>query len=239
MLAIMISILLYSIALIVFIVVGPSFVLLSFVLPDALMYKLSKFVSYTTLTTLGIRVEIRGTPPTKGSYIYMFNHGSFIDPFLFALCMKGACTALVAQENYTYPIWRSMLKRWKAIPIERKNREKAIQSIEKAQKLLNKGFDIVILPEGTRTITGKMRRFKKGGFHMAYNTNTPIQPAGCIGAFEFKPKNRWTISPRKVIINFGDPIPVERYPSLGVDGLIKETEIAIKKLTNGKFEDEE
>ena len=73
---------------------------------------------------------------------------------------------------------------------------------------------------------------------MAYNTKTAIQPVGCIGAFEFKPKNRWTISPRKVIVNFGEPIRSDVYPKLGVDGLIKKTEEAIQELTNGKFEDE-
>ena len=74
---------------------------------------------------------------------------------------------------------------------------------------------------------------------MAYNTKTPIQPIGCTGAFEFKPKNRWTISPRKVIVNFGDIIMPDTYEALGVDGLIQKTENEIKKLTNGKFEDEE
>ena len=168
----------------------------------------------------------------------MFNHTSFIDAFVFALCMKGPCTALIAKKNYDYPIWNLMLKRWKGIPIERKNHEQAIKSIEIAQGLIDQGFDIIVLPEGTRTITGNMSRFKKGGFHMAYNTQTPIQPVGCIGAFEFKPKNRWTISPRKVIINFGDPINPSSYERLGINGLLQKTEEAIKNLTNGKFEDE-
>jgi len=235
---VVISIIFYTFSLITFIVIGPLFVLLSFILPDFLMYRMSKSVCYIVLFSLGIRVKIIGEQPKDGSFIYMFNHTSFIDPFLFALCMKGKCTALVAKENYSYPIWRSMLKRWKAIPIDRHNRDKAIQSIERAQELTSQGFDIIILPEGTRTITGYMKRFKKGGFHMAYNTNTPIQPVGCIGAFEFKPKNRWTISPRQILIKFGKPINPNCYSKLGINGIIRETEIAIQQLTNGKFEDE-
>ena len=238
MLSIIISIIFYIIALGVFIIIGPLFVITSFILPDNLMYKASRLVSYLTLLSLGVRVEKRGFTPPNDNFIYMFNHASFIDPFIFALCMKGPCTAIVARENYNYPIWKSMLKRWRAIPIDRHNRDSAIQSIESAQEIINQGYDIIILPEGTRTLTGHMRRFKKGGFHMAYNTKTPIQPVGCIGAFEFKPKNRWTISPRKVIVNFGEPIRSDVYPKLGVDGLIKKTEEAIQELTNGKFEDE-
>ena len=239
MLNILISIVFYLTALCTFIIIGPLFVISSFILSDFLMYKMSKFVCYITLCSLGVRIEKRGKIPIDGSLIYMFNHGSFIDAFIFAQCTKGPCTALVAKENYDYPIWKSMLKRWKAIPINRENKDEAIKSIERAQEVINQGFDIIILPEGTRTITGKMKRFKKGGFHMAYNTKTPIQPVGCIGAFEFKPKNRWTISPRKVIVNFGEMITPDTYEALGVEGLIRKTENEIKKLTNGKFEDEE
>ena len=73
---------------------------------------------------------------------------------------------------------------------------------------------------------------------MAYNTKTPIMPVGCIGAFEFKPKNRWTLSPRKIILNYGEPIDPSCYDELGVNGLVKKTEEEIKRLTNRKFEDE-
>ena len=73
---------------------------------------------------------------------------------------------------------------------------------------------------------------------MAYNTKASIVPVGCIGAFEFKPKNRWTISPRTVTIKYGDKIDGESYSLLGIDGLKKKIENEIKRLTNGKFEDE-
>jgi 1-acyl-sn-glycerol-3-phosphate acyltransferase len=152
--------------------------------------------------------------------------------------MNAPATALVAKENYRYPIWNLMLKRWRAIPIERKNKESAIQSIKTAERILKSGMHVVILPEGTRTITGNLLRFKKGGFHMAYNTKAPIVPVGCIGAFEFKPKNRWTLSPRTITLNYGAPIDPQCYEELGVEGLVKKTEEEIKRLTNRKFEDE-
>ena len=109
----------------------------SFILPDLLMYKMSKFVCYITLCSLGVRIEKRGKIPIDGSLIYMFNHGSFIDAFIFAQCTKGPCTALVAKENYDYPIWKSMLKRWKAIPINRENKDEAIKCFLKSAELGN------------------------------------------------------------------------------------------------------
>ena len=73
---------------------------------------------------------------------------------------------------------------------------------------------------------------------MAYNTKMSIVPIGCIGAYEFKPKTRWTVSPRTITVNFGSPINPDIYEELGVEGLLKKTEEEIKRLTDGKFEDE-
>ena len=233
-----ISIIIYLNALIMIIIIGPLFVIFSFLLPKYWMYQSSKLVCYLVLKSLFIRVHINGSLPKEGNYIYMFNHGSFIDPFIFAYIMESPCTALIAKENYRYPIWKSMLKRWDAIPIDRSNKQAAIESVQAAEEFLKKGMNVIILPEGTRTITGDLSRFKKGGFHMAYNTKIPIVPIGCIGAFEFKPKNRWTLSPRTITVNFGNPIDPDTYDQLGVEGILKKTEEEIKRLSNGKFEDE-
>ena len=232
------SIILYPIALCVFITVGLSFIIVSMFASVNIIHRYSKFVCWICLKSLGIRIKVEGEQPKEGGYIYMYNHSSFIDVFLFGYCTNSPCTAIIAEENYKYPIWSSMLKKYQAIPIQRKNKQSAIESIRKGESLLKLGFNIVILPEGTRTITGNIKRFKKGGFHMAYNTKASIIPVGCIGAFEFKPKNRWTISPRTITIKFGNKIDGESYNLLGIDAIRKKTENEIKRLTNGKFEDE-
>ena len=118
-----------------------------------------------------------------------------------------------------------------AIPIERENRYSAIKSIKKAEQVLKGGIHIGILPEGTRTVDGDIRIMKKGGFHMAINTGTPIIPVGVSGAFNFKPKNRWWFQPGPVYINIGDAINPNIYSKLGIDGLISEVEQAIKMLS--------
>lgn len=238
MIKVLISILIYLMALPIFIIVGILFIIFSFILPTRLMYQSSRIVSWIVLKSLFIRLKIIGDPPHPGKHIYMFNHSSFIDVFLFAYLMQGLTTVIAAKETYKIPIWGSMLKRFNAIPIERKNKNSAINSITIAQDMLSKGYDVVILPEGTRTITGDLIRFKKGGFHMAYNTKASIVPVGCIGAFEYKAKNRWILSPRTVILKFGTPTDPSTYEELGVDGLLSKVEQEIKKLTNRKFEDE-
>ena len=108
-----------------------------------------------------------------------------MDVFLFHLVPRGSYSGVTAVENFNYPVFSLLIRRLKAIPIERNNPRQAIQSIEKAERVLKDGIHIGILPEGSRTTTGKMLPLKKGGFHMAINTKTSIIPVGISGAFDF------------------------------------------------------
>ena len=158
------------------------------------------------MSSLFVWPRLNGTFPSEGTYIIMMNHSSFLDVFIFPLIPRGIYSGSTAIENFKYPIFSSLIRRINAIPIDRKNSTEAIKSIERAQEVLNDGIHIGILPEGSRTITGKMRPLKKGGVHMAKNTKTSIIPVGISGAFLFKPKNRWWLRPGKITINIGDPI---------------------------------
>ena len=180
--------------------------------------------------------KIKGSFPKNGTYIIMMNHSSFLDLFLFPLLPRGAWSGVTAIENFNYPVLSSLLRRLKAIPIERKNLNQAIQSINKAEEALKKGIHIGILPEGSRTVTGQMGPLKKGGFHMAINTSTSILPVGIVGAFGFKPKNRWWLKPGPVTINIGEPIPCDEYKNLGVDGLLNKVEMMLKYLSGEIYE---
>ena len=95
---------------------------------------------------------------------------------------------------------------------------------------------IGILPEGSRTITGEVQPLKKGGLHMAINTNTPIIPVGISGAFLFKPKNRWRLRSGPITINIGEPVNNEEYENLGIDGLLNVVHTNLKKLSGENHE---
>ena len=137
----------------------------------------------------------------------------------------------MAIENYKYPVFGWMLKKWRAIPIERGNINKAKASIQKGEEAIRDGYNVIILPEGTRTVNGKIKAFKKGGFHMAMNINAPILPIGSKGAFEFKPKNRWYIKPGTLTLNVGTIIEPEEFEKLGIDGLVKNVRNQFSNLT--------
>ena len=196
-----------------------------------LFYKIDKLCCHIMLSALLVLPKIKGGFPSDGTYIIMMNHSSFLDVFIFPLVPRGAWTGITAAENFNIPVFSTIIKRIQAIPIERKNRQAAFESIKQAENVLKQGIHIGILPEGTRTLDGKIKPLKKGGFHMAINTNTPIIPVGVSGAFEFKPKNRWWMKPGLVTVNIGDPISINDYTTLGVDGLSTKVKKLIKSLS--------
>ena len=169
-------------------------------------FKLAGPVCRLFMKSLGAKIKVEGIFPEKGSYVVMSNHSSFIDPFIYPFFMKGIFTGIVARYNFKYPIWAQVLKRVRAIPVDRKNRERAIESIKQAEQVLKQGIHIAILPEGTRTLTGKLGIMKKGGFHLAINTGASIIPVGIEGAYEFKPKSTWKLSKGTITVRVGDPI---------------------------------
>ena len=228
--------------LISFIVVVPFFILstcsLFFIkkIFSPIFYTSLRFFSRCLLLCFGVWPLINGSFPKIGPYIIMMNHSSFIDILLFPLIPRGKWTGITAVENFNYPILQNILKMMHAIPINRSNKNDAINSIKKAEHVLKDGMHIGIMPEGERSSAGILLPFKKGGFHMALNTRTPILPVGIIGAFRFKPKNRLWIKPGFIKINIGQPVSLDEKNDYTVNQLSIIIKNEIKLLSEELYE---
>jgi len=201
-----------------------------------LFYVLDKFCCRMIMSILFLWPKVRGAFPKNGTYIIMMNHSSFLDVFIFPLIPRGYYTGVIAAKNFKIPIFSTLIRRIHAIPIDRKNLKGAIDSIKRAERVLKRNIHIGIFPEGTRTLNGQLCPLKKGGFHMAINTQTSIIPVGVSGAFDVKPKNRWWFRPGPIIINIGEAISPNIYDSIGIDGLINKVGKTLEKLSGSAYE---
>jgi len=227
------SIFLYIVGFIYFIIFGLFVIIFSLIFGHQNLFPLLPMLTKIQLLLLGSTVRVKNKIPKEGQYIIMMNHTSFADVFYPIQVARGKYTAILASWNFKIPIWSRMLKSFKAIPVYRRNRNKAIESIKKAEHIIKSlGYHIVIFPEGTRTINGKLQPFKKGGFHMAINTKTPIIPVVVKGGFKFKPKNRWYIKPTIIEIEVCDVINVNEYNKDNLNDLIDKTHSVFKKKLN-------
>ena len=167
----------------------------------------------------GVRLAVEGAFPADGTFIVMANHASSLDMFVLPAILPGRFTGVMAAEMMNYPLLLPVLRRLKVVPIARENQERALESLRIAGEALRAGYHVALLPEGTRSLDGNLLPFKSGGFYMATATRAPILPVGIEGAFEYKPKTRWTIAPRTVTVRIGRPVTPAEYDRLGTAGL--------------------
>jgi 1-acyl-sn-glycerol-3-phosphate acyltransferase len=149
-------------------------------------------------------------PPGR-AYIYMSNHQSHMDiPLLYATLPSPTIRMLGKKELFQIPVWGRALRAAEFIEVDRTNHVRAMKSIARAAELVRDGVSIYLAPEGTRSRTGKIGKLKKGGFHLAKDTATPIVPVAIRGTIDILPRGtRAMHTGKRVELTIGAPIEVE------------------------------
>jgi len=155
--------------------------------------------------------------------ILVANHSSWYD-VLVLLSVPGTSLFVAKKELSRVPIFGRAIGGCGHIFIDRQDRNAAVQSLAGARELLEKESPTIIMfPEGTRTRTGELQRFKKGAFVLAIQTGVEVVPAAIIGSRDVMRKGSLRIRPGTITLRFGVPIPVE---GLGMDDRNELTEQA-------------
>ena len=182
---------------------------------------------------VGIRLKVRGTgniDPDK-QYILMMNHVNLLDPFLFYPYFPGRARGIEEESHFKWPLYGRVIRRIGQFPINRKSGIKAIETLKKVAELIRNRNDssVVVLPEGTRTMTGKLGNFKKGGFLLALETGLDILPMIQTGGFKIKRKKDWKIRPGKMELIFESPISIKEYSKEKIADLMERTRATFLK----------
>ena len=229
-----IALLIWPIAAITFAVSAWIYLFVAIFIPPKQLHPLAKFLCRLMLLGGGQIIKQTGNPPNPkdGPYLYLFNHQSLFDQFVVAGTLDEYISAVAGQFQFDWFIWGRLVKRYGAIPIIRKNLEKAIHSLNLAEDEIRKGTSFLVSPEGTRTLTGKMGEFKKGPFHLSLNTGVTIVPIGLIGVYNAKKREDWKIYPGIVKIIYGKPIKSDYYKNMTVEELRDDIHSRIALLCN-------
>ena len=147
--------------------------------------------------------------PIGAPYIIASNHSSHLDT-------PAIITALGAESRKLRPLsardyfYNSRMKAWfvsqclNALPFDRM--ENSLQSLRVAQEALLRHENLLIYPEGTRSLNGKLQPFKPGLGLLAYEAGVPVVPAHVSGTYEALPKGKSLPRKSKVRVVFGEPV---------------------------------
>jgi 1-acyl-sn-glycerol-3-phosphate acyltransferase len=120
--------------------------------------------------------------------------------------IPGPVRVLGKKELFRLPVLATAMRMGGFVPVDRSNREAAIESARTAARIAASGASFLIAPEGTRSRTGDLLPFKKGGFHIAIDSRVPVLPITVVGAFELMPPGSFAIRPGTIEIFFHEPI---------------------------------
>jgi 1-acyl-sn-glycerol-3-phosphate acyltransferase len=123
-------------------------------------------------------------------YVVVSNHQSMADiPLISNLPWEMKWMA--KEELFKIPVIGWMMRLAGDIPVNRKNPRSGALALIKAQRVLEQKCSVMIFPEGTRTLDGRVRRFTDGAFHLAIKAKVSILPLVIEGSRDCIPKNSW------------------------------------------------
>lgn len=181
----------------------------------------------------GIRVEVRGSEhiQTTGSAVYAANHASNIEPpalFHALRALYPHLAVLYKAELRRIPLMVWVFDAAGFVPLERANPGQSLPAVNRAADALRSGKSFMIFPEGTRSRTGALLPFKKGGFVMAISAQVPVVPVTITGARAAMRKGSPLLWPVTVTVEFAPPVPTAGKTFTQRDEIITDVRRAIE-----------
>ena len=225
-------------------IVGPPVLLLAFVFKwPALLYRAGLPGIQLGLLLSGIRYRAEGREHIQRhrAAVYCLNHSSNVEPpVIFAVLRElfPNLRILYKAELRKLPILGWVFEVVGFVPLERGNPDQSLPAVDRAADALRAGASFLIFPEGTRSRTGELLPFKKGGFIMAIKAGAPVVPVAILGARDAMRKGSPIIRPVTVSVRLGAPIETSAMTMRDRDALVGDARRRVAKLlAKGKIRD--
>jgi putative phosphoserine phosphatase/1-acylglycerol-3-phosphate O-acyltransferase len=155
--------------------------------------------------------------------VFLINHqSSLIDLVVTTTALRGGFTAVAKREAADIPVFGQLLKMADFAFVDRADSEQARDALAEAKERLASGVSVVIAPEGTRSFSPQIGRFRKGAFHLAMQAGVPIVPIVIRNAGELMWRNARTARPGRVDVIVRPPIQTAGWKKKDLDKAVVE-----------------
>ncbi len=169
------------------------------------IYFYNKFWIKLLLKILGIKIILKNIKKVdfNKKFVLISNHLSNLDGPVLVSYLPINIRVMIKHSAKKLPIMGKMMETVDFVFVDRSSMRSSMKALDDTiDKINNKGYSFLIFPEGTRSKTGKLQKFKRGGFIIPMKTNIPILPVKLKGSYELMPKNSKLIHSGKIEIEF-------------------------------------
>jgi len=175
--------------------------------------------SELALAAAGITMDVRGAENLWAARpaVFIFNHQSQLDVIIMAALLRSDFTGVAKKELKTDPMFAPLGWLADVAFIDRANTAEARKALEPAVEALRHGRSLAMAPEGTRSATPRLGRFKKGAFHVAMQAGVPLVPVVIRNAGELMPSHGVLISSGTLDVAVLPPVPTDGWQRDDID----------------------
>jgi 1-acyl-sn-glycerol-3-phosphate acyltransferase len=160
------------------------------------------------LLTSGVRWRVEHLVPLdrQRTWVFLANHQSLYDIPLLLASLPFPVRFMAKRELFSIPIFGWAIRMGGFIPVDRGAGKGARESFRAATARLERGGSVLLFPEETRSLDGRLLPFKRGGFLLAQMAAAPVVPVGIRGTLGVRRKDSFRIHPGVALVRYGAPI---------------------------------
>jgi len=150
--------------------------------------------------------------------VFVFNHQSQADMLVLASLLRRDMAGVGKKEIADVPILGKVIEYGGTVLIDRENTASAVEAMQPlVDTMRNEGRCVCIAPEGTRSTSTNLGRFKKGAFHLAMQAKVPMVPIVIHNAIDVSPRGQFVMRPATVKVTVLPPIDTSEWRPESVD----------------------
>jgi 1-acyl-sn-glycerol-3-phosphate acyltransferase len=152
-------------------------------------------------------------------YLFAHNHTNHLDFLLMHNATPHYKQGVELEEHFRIPFYGWFMKARGGIPVKRGVQGQSPEVLAHCQRELDKNHAILVFPEGTRSLDGRVGRFRTGAFFIARDLGLSVCPVAVTGAFDLMRKGSFVVRPSELTVYVDEPIETRGLDDEGVVAL--------------------